>query len=232
MSAADKKREDRKRDNQKYLRENCDQIMRRMVLDLLKAKPDDVLEFMATWIGKERGVDPKEVDKKVAASLGHAGHAHAAPAAAKHHDKSHASDASDDEGDEANEMLEKLKKKKEQTGNKGRAGVSAEVYGANNKKEPFVPKVIPKSDEAKKRIYEKLNKNFLFKSLDPDNKNIVIDAMDEKKFSKGSHVIKQGEDGDVLYLVDSGLLKCYKRFPGKDADTFLLNYKPGDAFGE
>lgn len=39
--------------------------------------------------------------------------------------------------------------KKLAKGRKNRAGVSAEVFGANNKKEDFVAKVIKKSDETK-----------------------------------------------------------------------------------
>lgn len=49
---------------------------------------------------------------------------------------------------------------------------------------------------------------------------------------KGDYVIKQGDDGDVLFLIDSGELKCYKRFAGKSEDTYLKTYKPGEAFGE
>lgn len=164
MSANDKKREERKRENQKYLREHCDQIMRRMVLDILKAKPDDVLEYMATWIGRERGVDPKDVAKGMA--KGHA------PGAVE------SEESDNDEIDD--EAMAKMNKKK---GTKqGRSGVSAEVYGKYNKKESFVPKIVKKSDETKKRIFQKLNMSFMFKSLEPDNKEIVINAMEERKF--------------------------------------------------
>ena len=45
-------------------------------------------------------------------------------------------------------------------------------------------------------------------------------------------MIKQNEDGDVLYLIDVGELKCSKRFAGKSEDTYLKTYKPGEAFGE
>ena len=72
----------------------------------------------------------------------------------------------------------------------------------------------------------------MFKMLEESEKKIVIDAMEEKKYKKGDYVIKQGEDGDVLYLVESGLLKCYKKFSADAEDTFLLDYKPGMAFGE
>ena len=171
MSANDKKREDRKRENQKYLREHCDQIMRRMVLDILKAKPDDVLEFMANWIGRERGVDPKDVEKGME---GHGGN----------HGKKGAVESDESEEDVDDDAMAKLNKKKEQNkeAKKGRSGVSAEVYGKYNKKEAFKPRVVPKSDDVKKRIFQKLNMNFMFKSLEPENKEIVINAIEEKHF--------------------------------------------------
>ena len=49
---------------------------------------------------------------------------------------------------------------------------------------------------------------------------------------KGDTVIRQGDDGDNLYVVDSGELDCYKKFSGSDEDKHLKIYKPGEAFGE
>lgn len=91
---------------------------------------------------------------------------------------------SDESEDEDHEMIEKLNKKKEKNKGvkQGRSGVSAEVYGKYNQKQDFVPKVIAKSEDAKKRIFAKLNTNFMFKSLEPENKEIVINAMEEKVF--------------------------------------------------
>jgi cAMP-dependent protein kinase regulator len=45
-------------------------------------------------------------------------------------------------------------------------------------------------------------------------------------------VIKQGEDGDNLYVVDKGDLDCYKRFSKDAENTYLKTYKPGESFGE
>jgi len=47
-------------------------------------------------------------------------------------------------------------------------------------------------------------------------------------------VIDQGEDGDVLYVVEKGDLECYKRLGNSETSEpkFLKNYGPGDAFGE
>jgi len=35
-----------------------------------------------------------------------------------------------------------------------------------------------------------------------ERKKIVIDAMQEMKYNAGDYVIKQGEDGETLYVVD------------------------------
>ena len=45
---------------------------------------------------------------------------------------------------------------------KPRSSVSAEAFGVYNKKEEFKPIVIPKSEDTKKRIAERLNMSFMF----------------------------------------------------------------------
>jgi CRP-like cAMP-binding protein len=44
----------------------------------------------------------------------------------------------------------------------------------------------------------------MFKALNKDELDIVIDAMAEKKISPGEVVIKQGDAGAVLYVVEEG----------------------------
>jgi len=63
-----------------------------------------------------------------------------------------------------------------------RDSVSAEVYGKFNLKKDYVAKVVNKSSTQKKRISERVMQSFLFSSLDEKDLNIVIDAMEEKKF--------------------------------------------------
>jgi len=66
-----------------------------------------------------------------------------------------------------------------------RTSVSAEAFGAWNKKEDFKPRVVPKSEEIKERIHNRLTKSFMFSALNEVEMNIVMDAMEEKKFTKG-----------------------------------------------
>jgi cAMP-dependent protein kinase regulator len=81
-----------------------------------------------------------------------------------------------------------------------------------NEKKAFVAKVIPKTDEQKEKIYNKVIQSFLFNTLEDKDLTTVIDAMDEVLFKTGDQVILQGEAGDVLYLVYHGELDCFKTF--------------------
>jgi cAMP-dependent protein kinase regulator len=56
--------------------------------------------------------------------------------------------------------------------------------------------------------------------------------MEEKVTETKEHVIKEGEEGDCLYVVGSGTLLCQKVFKGNTDPTFLKTYQPGEAFGE
>ena len=139
----------------------------------------------------------------------------------------------DSETDSDEEFLEPVDIKRKIRGSmKPRSSVSAEVYGTHNKKSKFTPKVVGKTEEQEERIRARLGESFLFKMLDEEDKKIVIGSMEEQHFKRGELVIQQGEDGDVLYLVDSGTLNCYKTFGDQKTDTYLLTYTRGMAFGE
>jgi len=113
-----------------------------------------------------------------------------------------------------------------------RSSVSAEVYGAFNKKEEFKPRVIPKTEEQRQRILNKIGQSFLFNSLEKNEINTVLGAFEEKKCSAGETIITQGEQGDVLYFIEEGQLDCYKKFKQEEGDVWLKLYNPGEAFGE
>ena len=74
--------------------------------------------------------------------------------------------------------------------------------------------------------------NFLFSALEGNDKKIVIDAMQERRFEKGEAVIVQGEMGEDLFIVDQGHLECYKKFDNQPQEKLLRSYNAGDAFGE
>jgi cAMP-dependent protein kinase regulator len=63
-----------------------------------------------------------------------------------------------------------------------RSGVSSEVYGEFNRKENWVPKHIEKNEDQIDRIKIRILQSFLFSNLDANDLQIVIGAMEEKKF--------------------------------------------------
>jgi len=79
---------------------------------------------------------------------------------------------------------------------------------------------------------DKIEISFMFSGLDAAEKKIVVDAMSEKKCTKGEVVIKEGDEGDCLYVVSEGTLSCTKIFKGNTDPTFLKRYVAGEAFGE
>lgn len=117
---------------------------------------------------------------------------------------------SDEEEDNVDDLLEQRKKKV--VGKGGRSSVSAEVYGAFNKKAQFVPKVVKKSGDQIQRIQDKVLKSFIFNSLDEKELKIVIDAMEEYTCKPGDYVITQGDPGAVLFIIEQGTYDCYKQF--------------------
>jgi cAMP-dependent protein kinase regulator len=48
----------------------------------------------------------------------------------------------------------------------------------------------------------------------------------------GDWVINQGDEGNVLYVVDKGDLDCFKTFKKDEGAKYLKTYHPGESFGE
>merc|ERR1719160_1218179 len=135
----------------------------------------------------------------------------------------------DEEDDELDEIPESFKKPEGQM-KTARASVSAEAYGAWNQKKAFTPPSYPKSDEQKARLKAVLTKSFLFQSLDESQVGQVIGAMQEKILEPKTRVINQGDDGDFLFVIESGVLDCYIK--KEDTEILVSTKEAGDAFGE
>ena len=142
------------------------------------------------------------------------------------------SESSSEVDEEEQKRIDEEMRKRQQKKKVGRTSVSAEVYGIHNVKKPYIPRVIPKTNEQIERIKDRCMLSFIFNSLDDKELKTVIDSFEEKKYTAGQNVITQGEEGDVLYLVDSGELDCEKVFKAGDKPTYLKTYKAGESFGE
>lgn len=140
------------------------------------------------------------------------------------------SEKSDDEEEDKDKIDELITINQKRNQSRARTSVSAEVYGQFNQKGNFVAKVIPKQPEQKERLQNVVLKSFIFNNLEENDLNTVLDAIEERRFKTGETVILEGDQGDVLFIVESGELSCTKKIKGEV--TFLRTYKEGESFGE
>lgn len=90
-----------------------------------------------------------------------------------------------DSGDEAN-LVSSQKPKN----SKPRKAISAEVYGQHHRALEVKPPVHKKSEESKTRILLRLKDSFLFRGLDDQETNSIIDSMPELTVEANTIVMK------------------------------------------
>merc|ERR1719316_2520688 len=61
---------------------------------------------------------------------------------------------------------------------------------------------------------------------------VVINAMVEKVIPAGTRVLNQGDDGDVMFIIEEGELECYKKISPDEPEKLVKTCKQGDVFGE
>ncbi len=86
--------------------------------------------------------------------------------------------------------------------------------------------VIPKTEQERLRLQSAIDACAVFNHLDKDEKKVVFDAMAEKSFVQGEIIIKQGDEGDLFYVVHSGQAEVYVN------DKLVKTYTDGESFGE
>lgn len=91
-----------------------------------------------------------------------------------------------------------------------RTSVSGETFEPNNFESDWKPDhYSEKTGEQLKRLENSIGKNFLFNQLESDSKALVINSLEEKKVTKGSQIIKQGDEGDYFYVVEKGTVEFF-----------------------
>lgn len=80
--------------------------------------------------------------------------------------------------------IEEVKKQAAKRG--PRASVSAEAFGNWNKKEEFKAPFHPKSEQLVSALRDRLSQAFMFSSLNPDEIEIVLGAMQKVTFEAGA----------------------------------------------
>jgi len=71
----------------------------------------------------------------------------------------------------------------------------------------------------------------MFNSLEEKDLSVIIDAMGEVIVKTEEKIIEQGDDGDFLFIVETGTLDCFKKI-GDDEPKKVKTCEAGDCFGE
>lgn len=206
--------------NKDYIETNLNPFLKEVVATLLVKKPEDPLPYLLSWLENKLGIEGQLSEKAELHML------RQEVARVKSNNQGSEDEHSESEEDD---IVEEVPRKVSQVV-RHRSAVSAEAYGKWNKKEDFKPRNIPKTKEQEHQLEERLSKSFMFSHLQGSEKRIVIQSMEEKKAEDGETVIKEGDDGNELFIVESGELKCFKIIEGES--KHIKDYHVGEAFGE
>lgn len=114
-------------------------------------------------------------------------------------------------------------------------GGRAAILGVNTKVNPgeYQKKVVPKNDAIRRVIIEVVRTNIMFKSCRQEERQEIADAFEKLEMSAGDTVIRQGDHGDLFYVVESGILDVYLEQPNGDEPAKIGSPLGGGAsFGE
>lgn len=92
---------------------------------------------------------------------------------------------------------------------------------------------VPKSDEKKRTLLESVKKNLFFATAGAQQLEILVDALKPAPCPPGEVVLREGAQGDLFYVIESGELDVFKiigdtPFPG----VKVAHRGPGESFGE
>ncbi|POY75137.1 hypothetical protein BMF94_1768 [Rhodotorula taiwanensis] len=127
-----------------------------------------------------------------------------------------------------------------------RTSVSAESLDPSAATQALPKTVIPKTASQRARIEKAIANNLLFRNLDQEQHDDVLNAMKEVTVQPGTEVIVQGAVGDFFYVVEEGTFEVWVRAapthtyagPGQSLVTQpgeekkVATYGPGGSFGE
>lgn len=186
-------------------------LLQEFTVQVLQEKPDDIIEFAASYFMKLKLKEKRSKDGSKGKSKG----------VNFQGGEMNGDGSSDDEGDEDFEPPKNRYAR--------RQSVCAEPLNPDSDEDEN-PIVYPKSDDQRLRLNEAIRNILLFKNVAPEQLSEVLDAMFEKKVQPGDHVIDQGDDGDNFYVIDSGVYEIYVKIDGKDKMVGVYNEK--GSFGE
>ena len=96
----------------------------------------------------------------------------------------------------------------------------------------YTPKVFDKSPEMASVLRNIVTTNILFSSYGAEEHKGIVDAFQPEAVKAESFVIKQGEQGEKFYVVESGSLDIFVKNSSGENQKVGNTLGPGSSFGE
>merc|ERR1719192_2625540 len=106
-----------------------------------------------------------------------------------------------------------------------RGAISAEPIN-EEEAATYIKKVIPKDYKTMASLSKAIAKNVLFSHLDENERSDIFDAMFPVAAIPGEVIIKQGDEGDNFYIIDSGEVEVFVN------GERVITIGEGGSFGE
>jgi len=230
-------------EHQEYIQTKVNPTLESLVTQVLLTRPENPAPFMIRWLADQTNTelpggdagqidslrkevatlqsDIRELESKLSSSVG----------SGQGVDAQEEEEEEEEEEEDDNDEVDEMPPPPASYLTKGpRASVSAEAYGAWNQVQDFAPPVHHKSDDQKQRLQSLLATSFLFNTLDRKSMDIIIDAMLEQKIETATRIIQEGDDGNVMFIIEQGHFECIKKIGGEEKTVKTCNV--GDFFGE
>jgi len=202
---------------EEYLaKKNVGPILKELVSQLCVHKPDNAVEFMVQYLTNKYLNQKSPIDKRTREKE---------PQDSSSKDSGSDSDSFGEYEDVTNAALGPASKLA-RTGRRG--AICAEPIGSPS---DVSIKGVPKSKEDQERLAIALKKHIMFAHLEEEERQAVFDAMVEVKYKKGDVIIRQGDEGDNFYVVETGECDIFVSKDGEPPKHVAVVGKYG-SFGE
>lgn len=93
--------------------------------------------------------------------------------------------------------------------------------------------IVKDAANKKREKYEQfLGKVKILETMEPYERSKLADSFNEVAFKEGEEVIKEGEEGNTFYIVESGEAIATKTLSQNEQAKEVMHYQVGDYFGE
>ncbi|KAK9322991.1 cyclic nucleotide-binding-like protein [Lipomyces orientalis] len=107
-----------------------------------------------------------------------------------------------------------------------RTSVSGESLSPGTFSNGWRPRTVVKTPEQNARLNRIIAQNFLFRGLDAEALQTILNVLEEKRIAANVTIIQQGDEGEKFYVIESGTVDYYI-----NGDK-VSSSGPGSSFGE